>query len=259
VTLFNVRMRAAQGGAHEEGGIHISGGERLVDRAELTDAVSALVDRALRHEAGDADFINVTIDRIEQHQVVSIEALPIRTEYATDAEEGRLAARRLLESSGVDASVAAFGVTLLANGAAPGGRVMRGAAIVGALEAMRLEPDRARGVRVAGIDWERQTLDTWRALMTADGLARPRVWEALALASKVVAQPDVVAELCWSDDPSYVTGYVASQLLGYVRIPHLKQRGDALGGRIFFVRQGVDIADLIHRLEVQPAWIDRLP
>ena len=45
----------------------------------------------------------------------------------------------------------------------------------------------------------------------------------------------VRAEICWSDDPDYVAGYVASRHGGYVRFPHMKERGDPLGGRIYFV------------------------
>ena len=37
----------------------------------------------------------------------------------------------------------------------------------------------------------------------------------------------VVAELCWSDDPDYTTGYVAGKNIGYVRIkPIYKQSKD---------------------------------
>lgn len=45
--------------------------------------------------------------------------------------------------------------------------------------------------------------------------------------------PGIVAELCISDDPDYVTGYVGSLELGYVRIMKLKEMGDPNGGRIF--------------------------
>ena len=34
---------------------------------------------------------------------------------------------------------------------------------------------------------------------------------SIVLATKVSAHPATVAELCWSDDPEYITGYVASR------------------------------------------------
>jgi 6-carboxyhexanoate--CoA ligase len=38
-----------------------------------------------------------------------------------------------------------------------------------------------------------------------------RVKEAPVLATKVSAHPATIAELCWSDDPEYITGYVTSK------------------------------------------------
>ena len=55
-----------------------------------------------------------------------------------------------------------------------------------------------------------------------------RVKEALMLASKAASWPDVIAEVCISDDPDYTTGYIASKELGYLRIPNIKrERGNA--------------------------------
>lgn len=48
------------------------------------------------------------------------------------------------------------------------------------------------------------------------------------LATKVSEHPATVAELCWSDDPKYITGYVASKELGYQCITKLKEYGDEL-------------------------------
>ena len=65
--------------------------------------------------------------------------------------------------------------------------------------------------------------------------------EAIVLASKVQAAPGIVAELCVSDDPDYVTGYVASKSLGYRRITTIKERGDPAGGRVFLFRGPRDL------------------
>ena len=34
--LYSIRMRSAQGGAHENGGHHISGAERLISKQDLS-------------------------------------------------------------------------------------------------------------------------------------------------------------------------------------------------------------------------------
>ena len=76
------------------------------------------------------------------------------------------------------------------------------------------------------------------------------------LASKVASVKGTIAELCWSDDPFYTTGYVASKKLGYVRIPHLKYEGDYRGGRVFFV-YNVNIIDYIEEIEKTPVLITK--
>ena len=42
------------------------------------------------------------------------------------------------------------------------------------------------------------------------GYTDNHVQEALVLASKVLSAPNVVGELCWSDDPNYIIGYVSA-------------------------------------------------
>jgi 6-carboxyhexanoate--CoA ligase len=65
-----------------------------------------------------------------------------------------------------------------------------------------------------------------------------------------------VAEVCISDDPDYTTGYVASEYLGYVRIPHIKKKRDRRGGRIFFLKENADILHVISYLEKTPILIE---
>jgi len=79
------------------------------------------------------------------------------------------------------------------------------------------------------------------------------------LASKVASVKGTIAELCWSDDPFYTTGYVASKKLGYVRIPHLKKEGDYHGGRVFFVDfvNTVEINDYIEEIEKTPVLVTK--
>ena len=55
--LYSVRMRAAQGGPHENGGHHISGAERIVKLEDVGAIAQTLAKRALHHSKGTADFI----------------------------------------------------------------------------------------------------------------------------------------------------------------------------------------------------------
>jgi len=83
--------------------------------------------------------------------------------------------------------------------------------------------------------------------------------DALAIATKVADRKESVAELCWSDDPAYTTGYVASRKSGYIRITNMKKKGNPAGGRVFFVNlQGLNLEEYIHYLEKQPVIIDRV-
>lgn len=97
----------------------------------------------------------------------------------------------------------------------------------------RLEPDRDRGIRATYMDMETEDAEK----QSACG-GKNHFNEALVLATKVVNHPNILAELCISDDPDYVTGYIASKEFGYVRITTLKGLGSPLGGRIFLFRGG---------------------
>ena len=104
---------------------------------------------------------------------------------------------------------------------------MRGAMLLDVDTMKRLEPDGKRGIRATYMD------------MLDDGDDRSQknhFKEALVLATKVASHPNIVGEICISDDPDYVTGYFASREMGYVRITKLKEMGCPDGGRIFLFR-----------------------
>jgi 6-carboxyhexanoate--CoA ligase len=134
---------------------------------------------------------------------------------------------------------------------------MRGAVLMSAVDGRRLERDPARGVRASRMDYTpecRAELADW---MSTAGLKSNRFVEALAVATKV-AWSGVAAEICWSDDPTYAPGYVASPRFGYCRFPRLKALGTALGGRVFFLVDLSHSLEVIRRLEHCPLLIDRL-
>lgn len=254
--LFSVRMRAARGGPHERGGEHVSGAERIVPAPGVAAAARALVRRALAGGLGEPDFIQVTLERLAAPPR-RVAPLPVTTLTTHDPEEARRAAVSLLAAAGVAAPVAAGAVALLAAGPGPGGRNMRGAAVMDAATGARREPDPARGVRVTRVDVAPEARRAWGARLRRWGLGAARVSEALVLATKV-AWAGALAELCWSDDPDYTTGYVAAPGLGYVRLPHVKPQGVPVGGRVFFLPPGADLPGFLRRLE-EPVLVAGAP
>lgn len=247
--MFSVRMRAAEGGSHEDGGFHISGGETLVAKRSLETAVQELLQKALLHSRGDADFVQVVMEKIAPHDILRVSPLTVTTAAADHVQEGRLYAMRYLLTLGISEQAARKGVELLA-----GQTNLRGAAIMSASSGERLDAG-LRGVRATRMGWTEKGYKQWADRHT---IASPRVAEALALATKVAHAPFVLAELCWSDDPEYVTGYISSLKEGYVRIPHLKEKGDFSGGRVFYVSDDVQLEELITYLEKAPVLIEEV-
>jgi 6-carboxyhexanoate--CoA ligase len=216
---YSLKMRASQqvGEGEQKHEQHISGAERIVGRDSVEAVCSAMVRRAMNHSKGDPDFINVKIEKVRESDIQILKALPVTRVDVDTWQEG-------LEK--------AFGVV---GDAAAGIREklpellretfpMRGAMLYDIATCERLEPDHERGVRATYMD----------ALHSSevDG-CKNHFNEAIVLATKVANAPGMVAEFCVSDDPNYVTGYVASKELGYVRIMKMKEMGDENGGRIF--------------------------
>jgi 6-carboxyhexanoate--CoA ligase len=131
--------------------------------------------------------------------------------------------------------------------------------LVDAATGDRLEPDPARGVRASRMDLTPVAEERLRGALAERGLDNIHVREALVLAAKVLTTPGIMAEVCWSDDPEYPAGYVASPARGYVRMTHLKARGDKYGGRAFFFRrEGFALEEVICHLETAVFLFDEI-
>ena len=243
---YSLKMRASQHvgegeNSHEQ---HISGAERIVSRESVEAVCSAMVHRAMTHSKGDPDFINVKIEKIRESDIQVLKALPVTRVDVETWQEG-------LEK--------AFG---LIGGAAAGIREklpellretfpMRGAMLYDIATGERLEPNHERGVRATYMDaLHSSVVDSCKNHFN----------EAIVLATKVANAPGMVAEFCVSDDPNYVTGYVASKELGYVRIMKMKEMGDENGGRIFlFDSRKAKAEDCIEYLQKKKVLVDVTP
>lgn len=241
-------------------GRHLSGAERLVGQtASAEEEMLSMLRRALDHPRGRADRINFQVDEIPLKKTVSGSLLNFSGYLVDDWKQGRKLACQLLTDTGVSLQAVSRALEYLANGAAPDGSSMRGAMLIDTQSGERLEADRARGIRVSRMDLTTTVRTRLQQQLAVLNLDNSHVVEALTLASKVISAPGIIAELCWSDDPEYTAGYVASATAGYQRINHLKPAGEERGGRAFFVEQKTEgLTSLIQYLEQTPFLIERI-
>lgn len=236
---YSVKMRASRAGAH------VSGAERIVTASSVPKVAALLAERALSHSKGVPDFVNVKVEAL-QGPVRRVKALPVETHVTHSAAEGRALAAKLLASVGIgraDEILALF----------PESHGMRGAMLLDADTLERLEPDRERGVRAT-------YMDDVESLGKGPVCGKNHYAEAIVLATKVQNAPGIVGEVCVSDDPDYVTGYVATRELGYRRITVVKDRGDPNGGRIFLYRGPREgVAETLRFLERTPLLVTDVP
>jgi 6-carboxyhexanoate--CoA ligase len=241
---FSVRMRASRGGRH------LSGAERLVMGAELEAVALALLRRG-RDRVPDA--LHLTVDRIEE-PIARTGCLRVTTAAAPDPVAATEAAACLLATRGIGEVAIATAFSGLRSGLGPDGAALRGAALLDAESGRRLEADPARGVRASRFDYAPAGREEVARALAAAGLGHFRTREALAVATKALWS-GVLAEICWSDEPEYTAGYVATPGDGYVRFSQFKPPGSA-GGRVFFVSDGEDVPALVERLERRPLLIE---
>ena len=242
MNFFSVKMRASR----ERDGVreHISGAEHMVAASEVPELARDLVLRAQNHSKGVPDFINIKVEEVEEASCLRLKALSVRSLSCETAQEGLALARDLLREAGVADPDAV--VRLM-----PKAGKLRGAMVLDADTLERLEPDRERGVRATNMG---------RAENTQKGTTKNHYAEALVLATKVANAPHIVAEICISDDPDYVTGYVASKSLGYVRILRMKELGSSEGGRIFLYRgPREELSATLEFIERKPVLVEDLP
>jgi 6-carboxyhexanoate--CoA ligase len=240
-------MRASKNGAHERGGKHISGGEQISTYGNLKNAVNDLLEKALTHSRGNPDFMQIQFELINE-PITRLRPLHVGTNIVESVEEGQTLARNLLEKAGVPRESIEKAYKQITEYSE-----LRGAILFDIRTGVRIDDRNDKGVRVSRMDWLTTNFEKW-----ADHHKMPRsqrVKEALVLATKVSAHPATVAELCWSDDPEYITGYVSSKRLGYQRITNLKEYGDERGCRIFFVNGISDLHSYIDYLEKQPIFV----
>ena len=248
MSIYSLKMRASKHtGSIQE---HVSGAEKILPQQELPQQMEALLSRALHHAKGKADFINLKIEAISSENLQYIEALPVSTHEAANPAEGRQFMCQIMTELGLTPDKCQKILELFQ--ATYG---MRGAMLLDVDTLERLEPDQQRGIRATYMD---SIAPRGEAKAICDG--KNHFQEALVLASKVLSAPNIIGELCMSDDPDYITGYIATRDKGYIRITQLKEMGCPDGGRIFLYRgPKSQVEDCIQYLQEQRVLVKNVP
>ena len=252
--MYSIKMRCSKGGPHEEGGKHISGAERILREDEVEQELINVYRRAITHERGKPDFINFKIEEIDEDEIIYKKRLKINQHHVDSKEKGLNLAKELLKENSVSEESAEKGIQSILDLEDS----IHGAMLIDKDSGERLDDKGIRGVRVTGI--ASADITKYKESLKNDGREGLHLEEALILASKIASCKGIVAELCWSDDPSYVIGYVGTKE-NYERIPILKDKGNPVGGRVFFVdtnqlNDDYTLDDLIAYLEKQIVLIE---
>ena len=248
MSIYSLKMRASKHtGSIQE---HVSGAEKILPQQELPQQMEALLSRALHHAKGRADFINLKIEAVSPENLKYIEALPVSTHEAATPAEGRQFMCQIMTDLGLPPDKCQKILELFQ--ATYG---MRGAMLLDVDTLERLEPDQQRGIRATYMD---SIAPKGEAKAICDG--KNHFQEALVLASKVLSAPNIIGELCMSDDPDYITGYIATRYKGYIRITKLKKMGCPDGGRIFLYRgPKSQVEECIQYLQEQRVLVKNVP
>lgn len=228
-------MRASKQSTETTIAEHISGAERLVTTELLQSCLSNLLERALNHSLGNPDLINFSINKIDTNKIEKRKSLPIRTVKVEDHREGISLVEKILKHLGINQYIINLAINWIQFGGAPNGGNMRGAILFDIATMQRLEENQYSGIRATNMDMSVEAELQLKKLLYSKNIYNSRIRDALTLATKVCNFSGVIAELCCSDDPDYIGGYVANKNLGYIRINKLKPFGQHTGGRVIFV------------------------
>ncbi len=243
MSLYSIKVRTSLQGKH------VSGAERIVSKEKIPDVVRYLLQR---QSAKNFDFSNVKIEKLKEKPLILEKSLKIEEKKFTSWQEGLdFAVEILSDYLKMEKSVLKKLIDQLYKGASPDKTNMRGAMVV-STDGLRLEKDPYRGVRTVLVDFvDREKIEE---KLLSLGFT-PRTVDALAISTKNLAHPDILAEFCISDDSDYTTGYIAIKDK-YIRVSPLKPYGLSKGGRIYFLKPSTDINKLYSYLENTPVLIE---
>ncbi|MCL5284458.1 MAG: 6-carboxyhexanoate--CoA ligase [Nitrospirae bacterium] len=249
---MSIRMRI-----HQEGN-HLSGAEDLVPLRDVEQVMASFSKRflpLLREERDRPLQQIVTIDPVSEKDILRRPLLAVQTLNSDSTEETGTMLSALLDpllpAGKVEPVLAIFQNEIM-------GTPPRNGAVISTSTGTILQHGMTGGIRTTHVG----CLPALRKALEKEldrFFRKPnyRFVEALVLASKVISSGSVLLEICASDDPDYTTGYVASPLFGYVRLPHMKKQGLRRGGRLYVISPETRIPDLLTFLRSTPVLFDR--
>jgi len=242
---YSIKVRASLGEKH------ISGAERIVLKEKIPEVAYRLLKR---QNVKNFDFSNIKIEKLKENPEVLENSLKIENYKFDNFREGKEFAVDLLSKVLKKEKVWIENfINLLYEGASPNKENMRGAMVVN-VKGKRIEKDKYKGVRTVLSDFvDREKIEKY---LISKGYT-DRTVDALALTTKNLNYPDILAEFCISDDTDYTTGYVSIKRK-YIRISPLKPYGLDKGGRIYFVKENTDIEKLYYYLREKPVLIKEI-
>ncbi len=240
--LFSVKIRASKKGAH------LSGAERIVEEKNLNNVIDQLYKRVKRKKP---DAVNLKIKKLTEKPFVVPFTLKIKELRFSSYKEANTKAVQMLHNiTGINIHKIKELINLIHTGASPDRNNMRGAMIVNQ-KGERIELDPYRGIRTTTVDF----VDREKTLkyLLEKGFTE-RTLDALALTTKNMLHPDIIAEYCISDETDYTTGYISDKNTYYRFLP-LKEKGNPKGGRIYFVKNSTNLEQLYKFLQEKPVLI----
>ena len=253
--LYNIKMRASKWNKSKNEFKHISGAERISQENFLEDIVKNLVDRAISHEKGKSDSINISINKIDKNKIKYIPCLDITTIQCNSPDDGRIHICEILKKINLEHTKVVEILNILASNCD-----MTGAILFDVSTMKRIDQNNKKGIRATGMDWKENLKNELKETLESHGLNNNHVKEALVLASKVIYPKGALSEICISDDPNYTTGYVSVKNHGYFRITNLKELGSQKGGRIIlFDSRHADVDEYIDFLENTITIVNKVP
>ena len=98
--VYSIKMRASK--KEDDKDIHISGAEKIVDQSDLESICNSLIDRGMHHAKGQADFLNLKIERVRKEDILYLDALPVETVEVENWQEGHMEIRKFLREIGIE-------------------------------------------------------------------------------------------------------------------------------------------------------------
>ncbi len=239
---FSIKMRASKNGKH------LSGAERIIKKEGIEKTINDLYKRGFLK---NPDELSIKVEKITSRIVKIPKTLKVQNlNFENYNLANKKAVNLIAETTGINKEIVKYYVNLIHTGASPDKENMRGAMIVDT-EGNRIELDRNRGIRTVFVDFENRKA-VLKKLFNKNYTERTA--DAVALTTKNLYYPDMIAEYCISDEPDYTTGYVSVKGIYYRFIP-LKKEGNPKGGRIYFVKKEINLNDFYNYLQKIPVLI----